>query len=600
MTTARKRRSTAGGPHSHPAPTCGVHKPSNSDIAAAFSEIADLLELENDNPFRIRAYRNAARTVGAFGRDIADLLRGGGTLPKLPGVGADLAGKIAEIANSGDLALLRRLRREVPASMVEMLQIGGLGPRRVQALYHSLDVQTPQQLLDAARAGRIRSLPGFGARLEQKLLAAAEHHLQDGRRALLADAISQAERLAAVLRRVPGVVEITIAGSLRRMRDTVGDIDLLAVASAESPVMSRFVADAGVGEVLSQGPTRASVVLRTGLQVDLRVMAPETYGAALVYFTGSKAHNIAIRRIAQQRGLKISEYGVFKGDKRVAGDTEASVYRSLGLSPIAPELRENLGEIEAAATGRLPRLIERQDLRGDLHAHTRATDGLNTIEEMAVAAKSSGLEYLAITDHSRRLAVAHGLDAERLLRQTEEIDRINERIDGITLLKGVEVDILEHGGLDLADDVLRRLDLVVVAVHSHFDLSRTKQTQRLLRALDHPCVTLLAHPFARLLGERVPLDVDMSAVIAAARQRGCYLELNAQPKRMDLWDAPCREAREQGVLISIDSDAHSVSDFTHLRYGVGQARRGWLEAKHVLNAHPLGELRQLLRACFRR
>jgi len=359
--------------------------------------------------------------------------------------------------------------------------------------------------------------------------------------------------------------------------------------------MDRFVAYDEVKNVLAQGPTRATVVLKSRLQVDVRVVAKDCFGAALQYFTGSKAHNIEIRRLAQERRLKINEYGVFTRNKKVGGDTEESVYRAVGLLWIPPELRENHGEIEAARAGKLPRLVEYSDLKGDLHAHTKATDGHGTIREMAEAARERGLEYLAITEHSRRLTVAHGLDPQRLRKQLAEIDRLNGELKGITILKGIEVDILEDGHLDLPDDVLSELDLVIGAVHSKFNLSRAKQTERILRAMDHPHFTILAHPTGRLLDTREPYDVDMLRIIRQARARGCFLELNAHPERLDLLDVYCQMARDEEVLVAINSDAHSIQDLDNLIYGVGQARRGWLEKKGVLNTRPLKLLLPLLR-----
>jgi DNA polymerase (family 10) len=359
--------------------------------------------------------------------------------------------------------------------------------------------------------------------------------------------------------------------------------------------MRRFVAYDEVRKVQAEGPTRSTVTLKSGIQVDLRVVRPEQFGSALYYFTGSKAHNIAIRRLGQQRGLKINEYGVFRGKARIAGDTEASVLAAVGLPWIPPELREDRGEIEAARHGALPTLVEADDLRGDLHAHTRATDGHNTLREMAEAARTRGFEYLAITEHSRRLTMAHGLDPGRLLKQIDEIERLNETLAGITLLKGIEVDILEDGALDLPDDALARLDLVVGAVHSKFNLSRSRQTARILKAMDHPHFSVLAHPTGRLIDSRDPYDVDMLRIVRHARQRGCFLELNAHPERLDLLDVHCQMARDEGVLVAINSDAHGVHDFDNLAYGVGQARRGWLEKKDVLNTRPLKALRTLLR-----
>lgn len=567
----------------------------NADIAAIFEEIADLLEIQGANPFRIRAYRNAARTLGELSQDVRMLVEKGDDLKRLPGIGDDLSAKIREIVATGRCSLLERLRTELPPAVAELLKIPGLGPKRVKALYHDLEVQTVEQLYRAARDGRIRALPGFGEKTELNILQAVEAHVSQARRFKLAVAAQYAEALRTCLAAVPGVKQVTIAGSFRRMRETVGDLDILATAMPDSPVMQRFTAYDEVAEVLSAGATRASAMLKCGLQVDLRVVAKESYGAALQYFTGSKAHNIAIRRIAQKHGLKVNEYGVYRGEARIAGENEESVYRAVGLPYIPPELREDRGEIEAAHAGRLPHLVELADLRGDLHVHTRATDGRNTLREMALAAQAQGFEYLAITEHSRRLTVAHGLDPLRLARQCDEIDALNEQLTGITLLKGIEVDILEDGSLDLPDSVLARLDLVVGAVHSKFDLSRARQTERILRAMEHPCFTLLAHPTGRLIEKREPYDVDMLRIIRQAKKRGCFLELNAHPERLDLLDTYCQMAKEEGVLISINSDAHSTFDFANLRFGVGQARRGWLEKQDVLNSRPLAELRTLIK-----
>lgn len=566
----------------------------NADIAAVFEEIADRLEIQGANPFRIRAYRNAARTLGELPQEARALLEKGEDLRRLPGIGEDLAAKVSEIVDTGRSSLLERLRRELPPAVTELLHIPGLGPKRVKALYHDLEVQTVEQLYRAARDGRIRALPGFGEKTELNILRAVEAHATKTRRFKLAVAAQYADALTAYLQGVPGVRQLAVAGSFRRMRETVGDLDILVTAAANKGVIQRFSAYDEVAEVLSAGSTRASVVLKSGLQVDLRVVEEASYGAALVYFTGSKAHNIAIRRIAQKLGLKVNEYGVFRNSERIAGDDEAAVYNSLGLPWIPPELREDRGEIEAAHAGRLPRLVEFADLRGDLHAHTKATDGHDSLREMALAAKEIGLDYLAITEHSRHLGVARGFDPQRLARQCDEIDRLNPELDGITLLKGIEVDILEDGSLDLPDEVLGRLDLVVGAVHSQFSLSRAKQTERILRAMDHPHFTVLAHPGGRLIDRRDPYDVDMLRIIRHARQRGCFLELNAHPERLDLLDSQCQMAKEEGVLISINSDAHSRLDFAHLRYGVGQARRGWLEKNDVLNTRSLSALRRLL------
>jgi DNA polymerase (family 10) len=566
----------------------------NADIAAIFGEIADLLEIEQANPFRIRAYRNAARIVGELGREVRAMVERGEDLTELPGIGDDLAGKMREIIETGQCRTLEKLHAELPPAITELLHLPGLGPKRVRILWHDLDIQTAEQLARAARDGRIRGLPGFGAKTEANILQAVEAQLSKVRRIKLATAAQYAESLAAWLRQAQGVARVEIAGSYRRCRETVGDLDILVIASVDSDVMARFVRYDEVAEVLSQGPTRASVILKSGLQVDLRVVEAAACGAALCYFTGSKAHNIALRRLAQERGLKLNEYGVFRGSQRIAGDSEESVYRALDLPWIAPELREDRGEIAAARAGRLPRLVELADLRGDLHVHTKATDGHHDLKEMATAAKALGLSYLAITEHSRRLAMAHGLDPRRLAEQCDAIDELNETLAGIVLLKGIEVDILEDGLLDLPDSALARLDLVVGAVHSRFDLPRAKQTERILRAMDNPYFTLLAHPTGRVIASREPYDVDMLRIVRHARSRGCYLELNAHPERLDLLDSHCLMAKEEGVLVAINSDAHSREDIANLRFGIGQARRGWLEVGDVLNTRPLPELRRLL------
>jgi len=566
----------------------------NADIAAIFEEIADLLEIKGDNPFRIRAYRNAARTVNELGRDLTTLVGRGADLPKLPGIGADLSAKIREICDSGTCALLTSLHRELPAAITELLKVPGLGPKRVKLLHDSLEVNTVEELRRAAGAGRIRALPGFGEKTEIRIREALASRQAAPQRFKLAIAGQYAATLENWLAKVPGVQKITVAGSFRRMRETVGDLDILVAAGPRSPVMERFVGYDEVKEVLAHGETRSSVKLKSALQVDLRLVPADSYGAALHYFTGSKAHNIAVRRLGQARGLKINEYGVFRRQERVAGETEESVFAAVDLPWIAPELREDRGEIEAARRGELPRLIALADLKGDLHLHTKATDGHNTIREMALAAKAAGLSYVAVTEHSRRLTVARGLDPQRLMKQMDEIDRLNGELSGITVLKSIEVDILEDGSLDLPDSALKNLDLVVGAVHSAFDLPRRKQTVRILRALASRYFTVLAHPAGRLLGEREAMDVDWLRVVRAARERGCFLELNAQPDRLDLDDVRCRMAREEGVLVAINSDAHSTFDFAHLRFGIGQARRGWLEAKDVLNTRCLKELRPLL------
>ncbi len=567
----------------------------NADIAAVFDEIANLLEIEDANPFRVRAYRNAVRILESLGHEASAMLAEGEDLTKIPGIGKDLAGKIAEIVDTGSCRALKKLQKQLPPGLSDLLHLPGLGPKKVKVLYHDLDVHTLNQLHRAARDGRVHELPGFGAKTEQSILEAIEAHAGEEHRFKLATAAQYARPLVAYLNKISGVDQVELAGSFRRAKETVGDLDILVVAKRSSPVMDRFVAYDEVKKVVSKGPTRSTVILASKLQVDLRKVEAKSFGAALHYFTGSKAHNIAVRRLGQGRGLKINEYGVFKGSKYVAGATEESVFKSVGLPWIPPELRENHGEIEAATAKRLPELVTLADLKGDLHVHTKATDGRHSLREMADAAKNHGLHYIAITEHSRRLTVAHGLDPKHLHAQVDQIDRLNEQLDGITVLKGIEVDILDDGRLDLPDSVLQRLDLVIGAVHSKFNLSRSKQTERILRAMDQRYFTMLAHPSGRLIDRREPYDVDMLKIIRAAKQRGCYLELNAHPERLDLLDVYCQMAKEEGVLISINSDAHRVDDFDNLRYGVGQARRGWLAKDDVLNTRSLRSLRPLLR-----
>lgn len=568
---------------------------SNEDVARLFDEIADLLEIQGASPFRVRAYRNAAATLRSLGREVRDMVVAGEPLTALPGVGKDLAGKITEALETGSIGALDKLHREVPPSLEALLRIPGLGPKRVRALYQQLGILDLDDLRAAAEAGKIQTLHGFGVRTEQRLREHLAAHREKKRRIPRHEAGPYAEALVQHLAIVPGVAQVVVAGSYRRGRDTVGDLDLLVTADTPEAVMDRFTVFPGVTQVTAFGPTRAAVVLRGGLQVDLRLVPPQSFGAALHYFTGSKAHNVRVRRLGQQRGLKVNEYGVFRGAERVAGDTEQSVFAAVGLPFIEPELREDQGEIEAALEGRLPRLVRRAELRGDLHAHTIASDGRADLRAMAEAARAAGLEYLAITDHAaERDGVIWTMDEHRLQEQGEAIDRLNEELKDITLLKGVEVDIREDGSLTLPDAVLTRLDVVIASVHTATNLSRRRQTARLLRAMDHH-VHILGHPGGRFRPEREAYAVDMEAVIRHAAGTGCCLELNSQPRRLDLNETYCRLAREHGVLVSIDSDSHGPEDLANLEGGVLQARRGWLEARDVLNTRSFGELRELLR-----
>ena len=565
----------------------------NREIADRFERLADLLEIEGANPFRVRAYRNAARTVRGYPRSMADLLDEGADLTELPDIGDDLAKKIQVLVETGELPLLDEIEQRTPAALSELMKIEGLGAKRVKVLHDALDIDSIEDLKKAVASGEIRDIEGFGEKSEEKIKQRLEKFSGEDKRTKLIEAEEIAAPLLDYLKQADGLKDILVAGSYRRRKETVGDLDILITAKKSANIMDHFVHYEDVEEIVSKGETRSTVHLRCGMQVDLRVVPQVSFGAAQHYFTGSKDHNIAMRKLGIKKGYKINEYGVFKGDKRIAGKSEKSVYASVGLPYIPPELRENHGELDAARNGTLPRLVTREDLRGNLHTHTDATDGHDTLKAMALAAAERGFEYLAITDHSRHLTVAHGLDKQRLLQQIKAIDTLNDTLDGIRLLKSIEVDILEDGKLDLPDSVLDELDFVLCAVHYKFNLSRQKQTERILRAMDNRRVNILAHPSGRLINEREAYEFDLEKVLEGAAERGCFIELNAQPDRLDLTDNGCRMAKEMGVKISIAADAHSKSGFDNLRFGIDQARRGWLEAADVINTRPLKALLKL-------
>lgn len=570
----------------------------NADVAAIFDRVADFLEIAAANPFRIRAYRNAARTIADLPQSVAGMVAAEEDLSRLPGIGHDLAEKIAEIVATGSLGMLDELTRELPAELTDLLQVAQLGPKRVAILYRQLGISNLAELAAAARGQKIRRLKGFGEKTENKILEELQWRHREQGRIKLIRAEQVAEPLLAYLAAVPGVTRAVAAGSYRRRRETVGDLDILVTCRPASPVMERMVAYEDVAAVIGRGDTKSTVRLRDGLQVDLRVVPDECYGAALHHFTGSKEHNVAVRKIAVQKGLKINEYGVFGGEdqqRRLAGASEEEVLAAIGLPFIEPELRENQGEIEAARSGRLPELIVADDIRGDLHVHTTATDGRASLGEMVAAARELGYEYLAITEHSRAIAVAHGFDRRRLEQQLDEIDQLADEYPGFRIIKGIEVDILSDGSLDLPDTVLKKLDLTVCSIHSGFNLPVARQTERIIRAMDNPLCRIIGHPTGRLINERAPYGVDMEQVMAAARERGCFLELNANPDRLDLTDHHCRLAKEMGVKVAISTDAHSVAGLANIKYGLDQARRGWLSRDDVLNTRPVAELLQLLR-----
>lgn len=567
----------------------------NADIAEIFNRVADFLEIQGANPFRVRAYRNASRTVGGMSKSVASMADDVKALSDLPGIGNDLAGKIKEIVETGRLSQLEMLEQEVPSGLYRVLKIPALGPKKVKVLYNELNIQNVDDLKKAAEKRKIRLLPGFGEKTEKHILDEIERKGGTEERLKLALAEPIAESLMDYLKKGKGIKEISAAGSFRRRQETVGDLDLLVTCNKGTgeKIMTRFVDYEDVDQVVSHGETRSSIILKIGLQVDLRVVPEVSYGAALHYFTGSKAHNIAIRKMGVKKRLKINEYGVFKSDKRVAGKTEQEVYKQVGLPYIEPELREDRGEIEAAQKKKLPQLLTLENIRGDLHSHTKETDGRFSMEEMVGAAKKRGYEYLGISNHSQRLTVAKGLDKKRLAKQIEGIDRLNEKIKGFTILKSIEVDILEDGSLDLPDSILKELDFTVCSVHSKFRLSRDKQTERIIRAMDSPYCHILGHPTGRLINDRDPYDLDMEKVMEAAKERECFMELNAQPDRLDLNDIHCKMAKEIGVKVAVSTDAHSINDLNHMRFGVWQARRGWLEPEDVLNTRSCKELKKM-------
>jgi len=563
----------------------------NAEIAKMFDQAAELLEIQGENQFRVRAYRRAARTIDGLPHSVTSMLSAGAELSELPGIGKDLAGKIAGIVATGRFELLDTLKKKLPGELGEIAALPGLGPKRTKLLHDRLKVRTLDDLRRVIRLGRLRKIRGFGPTIEKKISDALEKPATKTR-FKLSVAEAEAEALVRFLRDRGRVV---VAGSFRRRRDTVGDLDVVVTAKDWAAVGDKLARYENVANVLAHGPTRTTVVLRSGLQVDVRAVPEESYGAALLYFTGSQAHNIALRSLANDHGWKLNEYGLFAGKRRIAGATEEEVYKKLGLAFIPPELREDRGEIAAARENKLPKLVSVSDIRGDLHVHSDWTDGTTTIAAMAAGAQVLGYEYLALTDHSRRVTMVHGLDPRRLSRQIREIDRLNGKLRGFTILKGIEVDILKDGRLDLPDSILSQLDIVVAAVHSYFDLPREAQTDRVVRAMDNRHVSILAHPTGRLIGVREPYEIDMDRVISAARDFSCHLEINAEPDRLDLNDLHAHAAKSMGIKLAISTDAHSVNAFQYIRFGVDQARRAWLTADDVLNTRSLAELRRLLR-----
>lgn len=566
----------------------------NRAVAERFALIADMLEIKGESVFRINAYRRAARAVEGLTEDIA-AIAARGELTAIPGIGQATAEKIVEFVRSGTMRAYDDLAASLPPGLTTLMAVPDVGPKTALLLYEKLGITSLDDLEAAARSGRIRDLPRMGEKTEENILRGIAAVRRSAERRPLGVALPVADELVALLRPVPGVAEIEVAGSLRRRRETIGDIDILATSRDPASVMEVFVRAPQVRQVLSHGSTRSSVILDVGLQADLRVVEPNAYGAALQYFTGSKEHNVALRERAVRRGLKVNEYGVWrtKDTRRVAGRDEAGVYKAVGLPWIPPELREDQGEIDAAAGGRLPRLIEVSDIRGDLHMHTAWSDGAESAEAMAAAARALGYEYICITDHSQSLKVAGGVTIRELRDHIAYVRALSERA-GITVLIGTECDIGPDGSLDYPDDVLAELDVVIASVHTRFRMGRQEMTRRIVRAMEHGHVDILGHPTGRLLGARDPYEVDIEAVIDAAARTGTVLEINASPERLDLKDTYARAAKERGVRLEVGTDAHSAAQLRHMSLGVSVARRGWLEAADVINTLPLPKLRGAL------
>jgi len=562
----------------------------NRAIAAMFNDIADMLEIKDDSPFRITAYRRAARALEDIGEDIA-AVAARGELLKIPGIGKGTAEKIQEFLQTGTCRYYEELRASLPEGITTLMAVPEVGPKTAMLLHRQLGIATIEQLEQACREGRVRTLPRMGAKTEANILKGIALIRRTKERQPIGRVLPQAQEILDALRALPEVAEIAVAGSLRRMKETIGDIDIVATSTRPDAVMETFTTLPRVKQVLARGPTRSSVILETGLQADVRVVEPESFGAALQYFTGSKDHNVKVRERAVRHGLKINEYGVFrvKDDRRLAGRTEEEVYRAVGLPWIPPEVREDQGEVELAERGALPVLIALRDIRGDLQMHTRWSDGADNVEEMARAAKARGYEYIAITDHSQSLKFVGGVPVDELRRNAKTCQKVSDQV-GIAVLIGTECDILPDGRLDYPDEVLRGLDVVVGSVHSRFRMPREEMTARIIRAMENPHVDIIGHPTGRLLGQRDAYEVDMERLLEAARRTGTALEINAAPDRLDLNDAHAKMAKERGVTLVISTDAHSRYELRFMAYGIGVARRAWVQPRDVLNTLPLKRL----------
>jgi DNA polymerase (family 10) len=567
----------------------------NMEIASVLKEFGDLLEIKGSNPFRIRAYRNAVRTINDLTRRLAAMVEEGNDLTELPGIGKDMASHICELVEWGELGALEKLGEEVPRSLTNLIRLDGVGPKKAKRLWDDLGVTSVDELEEALGDDRVSGLEGFGKKSAEKMTRSIQDFRKHQGRFLLSDADVLIKPLLRYMEETPGVERVEVAGSYRRRQETVGDIDLLVLGEeGRDEVMARFQAFPGAVRVEAVGETKGRIVLRSGLPVDIRIIRRESFGAALHYFSGSKEHNVAIRTLGVKNGLKINEYGVFSegvsrsgGEERLGGGDEEDVFRAVGLPWISPLLRENRGEVEAAQKGGLPEVVNLSDIRGDLQMHSTWSDGANSLKEMAEACRDRGYEYLSLTDHSQAVTVAGGLKPQQVREQWEEVEEVRQSVEGIHLFRSLEVDILRDGSLDMPDDVLADLDLVLVSVHSFMNMSTAEMTDRVIRALGHPEVDILAHPTGRVLNRRQPFGLDVDAVLQAAASLDVAVELNAHPSRLDLHDRHLRRAKELGVKVAVSTDSHSVRDLDLMSYGVDQARRGWLEAGDILNTYSL-------------
>ena len=557
----------------------------NVEISQIFDEIADILELKGENKFKIRAYRNASRTIEGLTQDLSGISEKG-ELKKLPGIGDAIAKKIDEILKTGKNKYHEELKESIPSGLLQMLEIPGLGPKTTYKLHEELGIDSIESLEQAAKNHELRGLFGMGEKTEENILRGIEQYRRHKERIPIGKALPYAELIVKSLKKEEGVKKAIFAGSLRRMKETIGDIDILVASKYSKPIMDAFTGLEGVSEVLACGDTKSSIIFGD-VQVDLRVVDPESFGAAMQYFTGSKHHNVRLRELAVKKGLKINEYGVFRGEKKIASETEEDVYESVGLRYIPPELREDRGEIDAAFDDRLPKLVEIEDIKGDLHIHSNWSDGKRSILEMAKAAKNRGYEYILVSDHSSTVGITGGLKKEQLKKQIIEIKNINKDLDDFRVLSSTEVDIKSDFSLDFDDDILSELDIVVAAVHTKFSQDKETMTNRIISAIKNPNIDIIAHPTGRLIGKREPYAVDMDKVIKAAKKNNTVLELNANPNRLDLNDIHCKHAKENRVKIAISTDSHDSSQMDLISYGIATARRGWIEKSDVLNTMTL-------------